>query len=277
MSFSTYEQQEFYDEFQKVLKVSCQLSIDMNETKVENWEQEITSDFFGLICQYCLTIKHTILPHKGGLRAIPSAFVILRATYETYLNMHYVCVKERSENERKFLEKSWRRNEIATRLKIVGFIRRGEESQNPNLQRPEEKLRAEINVLTNELEQLEIMGSKPLFPEEKWTFNNITNRAIQEVGIEENLHRYLYKTLSCYSHGDPYAISCSRPNPSDLDRDSITISIFATMILLWALQDFSSIYEPVKDWVDSKEELGELILFYEEIKETGWSYKTSTS
>jgi len=195
----------------KVISASMNISIQASGKPCSR-AQSIACDFLLKNTLVAVSIWSLINPRNlddfgiGNNQIVhdfPSAFVLVRTLFEGYINMYYLLVNPRSDEERDFRLFIWERHALLERQKMGKFLG----STHDKLADEKNKIQQLTKKITssNYFKKLSKPNEKWIRKEKEWTETSVFERAdIAE--IDRSQYKFIYKFLSNYVHSEAYAL-----------------------------------------------------------------------
>lgn len=254
-----------------VLKISSDLTgIDCTR------QQEIASDFLLKNSLVSLTLWNIIFPKdltefpnitkSFKVHDFPSAYVLIRTLFEGYINMYFLLIDPISDSECEFRLNIWDRHALIERQKMGNSLG----STHEQIQREKEQIEKYTQLIRNSdyFESLAKKDQEYYIATEKWTKLSKTDLA-KKAGFHQSQSEFIYKFLSNYAHGDPYAIMQIHCIDSPILADKFTKKIpleYTEMFLCLTLNIFGQIFPKGKSIFMKDKVLMEIIDFWEDLK-----------
>lgn len=174
------------------------------------------------------------------LQDFPSAFVIVRSMFETYINMYFLLFDSDSEDEIEFRLDMWEKHGLIEQTTLLNYRDVHKDNIDVNLNEIEE-LRNKIKG-SEYFQNLSEPDKQLLDNSGKWTRLNKIQLA-EKAGISLSLSEFIYKFLSNYTHSEAFSLMQIK-SVSSFD-DSIQLStlpkMFAEMFLALTLCQFTKL------------------------------------
>jgi len=237
--------------------------------------QELGSDFLTKNTMVSLTIWHIINPQNiegfpitsDSFRVydFPSAHVLIRTLFEGYINMNYVLIDPKSDEEREFRLNLWDRHALLERQKMASSIG----SQHKKVKIEERKIDVYAESIKNSQYFRTLPGDEQqsFLNMHKWTKLNTIERA-DKANIHRSQSEFIYKFLSNYAHSEAFALMqihsvFSVQMAQKLMRFPIR---FTEMFLSLTLKLFAKLHPVAASIIESDQDLLEIIDFWEDLK-----------
>ncbi|MBD0404122.1 DUF5677 domain-containing protein [Flammeovirga sp. EKP202] len=160
----------------------------------------------------CISILNIISPiksqdnlsYKYSIYDINSSFILIRALFESYVNMFYLLDTNLTEDERELRYLLWKRHAFVERQKISEY--KGLKDKKLDLEKnliEDLNIRIKSNSFFNNFSDKQ--KSKYLEKEWNWDLLGDFSTKTTNIGINKKRVDYLYKFLSNYSHSQSYA------------------------------------------------------------------------
>ncbi len=190
-----------------------------------------------------------------------SAFTLTRNLFESYANMYYLLVDNKSQEEKEFKFLLWKRHWRDERRKIsdsrgIYHAKLVEEEQ--------QILEIEKKLSTNRFYIALTDKQKEYFKKRKnWATLNLIERAKRTV-INENKVFYMYKFLSNYAHSESFAIMQYNSINNALDDQNLLKGvpiIYTESLLALTIDIFKSHFNKVKEFIEKDDFLKQNIIW----------------
>lgn len=237
--------------------------------------QELGSDFLTKNTMLSLTIWHIINPQNiqgfpitsdsFKVYDFPSAHVLIRTLFEGYINMNYVLIDPKSDEEREFRLNLWDRHALLERQKMASSIG----SQHKKVKRGERRIDVYAESIKNSQYFRTLPGDEQqsFLNMHKWTKLNTIQRA-DKANIHRSQSEFIYKFLSNYAHSEAFALMqihsvFSVQMAQKLMRFPIR---FTEMFLNLTLKLFAKLHPVATSIIESDQDLLEIIDLWEDLK-----------
>jgi len=260
--------------FEKVLNHSIFVSKETRRIPCTRAEQE-ASVFLHKNIMSAYTLFHILYPSpNASLPALsrgavvfdfPTAYVIARAMFEAYVNMHFLLIDPVSDEEREFRLDRWDKHALTERQKMGSAMG----STNPRLAEEAEQIRELDSRITGSqyFAKLPANEQQSIRNSPRWTSTDVMERA-DKASIHRSQSEFLYKFLSNYSHSESYALmQLHGVDTMEEARGLCELAArFGEMFLSLTLDGFARLNAKVRELVSQNPEVVEVIKFWEENK-----------
>ena len=259
--------------FKKLLNHSILISKETRQTPCSRAEHE-ASIFLHKNVMNGYTLFHILYPtpnaslpalSKGAvLFDFPAAYVIARAMFEAYVNMHYLLIDPVSDEEREFRMDRWNKHALTERQEMGGALG----STNPKLEQEREQIsQLESRILRSPyFAKLPPNEQQSIRDSHGWGSPKIYDMA-DKACIHRSQSQFLYKFLSNYAHSEPYSLmqlyDASIEESRDFCKQAAT---FGEMFLALTLDAFSRLNMRASELLSKNSEVAQVIKFWEENK-----------
>jgi len=193
-----------------------------------------------------------------------SAFALTRNLFESYTNMHYLLVDNKSQEEKEFKFLLWNRHWREERRKITDS--RG--IYHTKLDKEEQDiLEIEKKISTNNFYNALADNQKEYFKKRKnWATLNLIERA-KRTTINEDKAFYMYKFLSNYAHSESFAIM--QYNSINSVRDARKLLegvpvIYTEGLLALTIDIFRSHFKKANEFIEKDDFLKQNIIWWKD-------------
>lgn len=203
---------------------------------------------------------------KGALVFdFPTAYVIIRAMFEAYINMYFLLLDPISDEELEFRLDRWDKHALTERQRMGRVLR----LKNPRLAEEAIQIKdLESRILNSQyFAKLPRNVQQSIRNSHKWTSTNVLERA-DKACIHRSQSEFLYKYLSNYSHSEPYALmQLHDVNSIDDARFFCDYAArFGEMFLSLTLNGFARLNAKAREMVPHFSKVAIIIKFWEEYK-----------
>lgn len=195
----------------------------------------------------------------------PSAYVIARAMFETYVNMHYLLIDPASDEEREFRLDRWDKHSLTERQKMGIAIGSSDQKLKDEAK---QIIEIDMRILQSRyFRQLPVNEQKSIKYSHNWTNLGAIARA-DKADIHCSQSEFLYKFFSNYSHSESYSLMQLHDADPNQSQQSCKLACnFAEMFLALTLNAFGKLNVDWKNKVAQNNEVFQIIKFWELTKQ----------
>jgi hypothetical protein len=195
---------------------------------------------------------------------LPSAYVLIRSMFESYVNLYYVLVANETAEEKEFKFLLWQRHSRQERKRMAEYI-----NKNSPILKKEEKEIELLNkriLLNNYYTNLPKKKQQFYSENNNWTNLNITNRAIK-CGISKSNISFIYKFLPSYAHSESFSStqfnSIKSPNQAKKLIEGFPL-MFAEAFLCMICDLNKPYFQRAQEIIDNEPYLNQLVTFWKD-------------
>ncbi|MCI0330485.1 MAG: DUF5677 domain-containing protein [candidate division Zixibacteria bacterium] len=196
----------------------------------------------------------------------PTAYVIIRTMFETYINMYYVLIEPKREAEKEHRLDLWECHGYAQTLimgKTFGLQDDALKVTEGNYRQIKKK------IISSDFYKSLSKKKKESIKADEWNPNvNKVALAIRS-GFHPTQARFFYKFLSNYAHSERYSLMQMGEVKSPQHSEGLLNSFpktFAEMLLALTVNAFAKMYSPAMDLIAKDEELLKILNGWEKAK-----------
>lgn len=244
--------------YEILINKAMNLSCNTFGKKVDTWEEQIASDFFGRICIIGFSLLK-LIPESELYRRInaieiwdySSICILTRSLLDTYLIFYHFCIDiPTDEHERKFKKLFWDYFIDYKRIKNLELIK----SAHPDLSVLKERNAIEFQTIQANPYFCLLSDKLQKTIKNCERFQIPTNTEIaMKAGFEADFYKSTYDYLSRYIHSDSFCIdqiSVFKAGNSEAYNSIGTVLYYLIIIVSLSIRDFIKICPELENNID---------------------------
>lgn len=216
------------------------------------------------------------LSNNALLYDFPSMFVIVRSMFEAYINMFYLLIDPKTDDEREFRLDRWEKHALTERQKIAKSLG----SQHPILTEDLEEIKKYEQKIKNSIvyKNLSEPEKQSINNSEKWSNIKALKKA-ELARLHISQAEFIYKYLSNYTHSESYSLMQLNAvrTLDEIQNIIILPKRFGEMFVALTINCFGLLNDTARNVIEQSEELKLLIDFWESFKQKELSEMMKTA